>query len=115
MGEGEDVNNFIPYVEDITLFFSHGFTTALGVEGANVEAVVKSRDGSKQKKFDKGEAVSLSITELLEMTGIELEDRHEDSGGLAPEEHEDSHHWPLFRMTGVDITMGKRRPNPISS
>ena len=109
IGEGHDINNFVPYIEDLTLFFSHGFTTALGIEGANVKATISSSDGSQKKKFAKGEPISLTITELLDMAGVDLDEHHENSGGRKPEDDPRSANWPLFRMTGVDITLGQLR------
>lgn len=108
VGKGGGINAFVPYVEDLELFFSHGFTTSLGVGGANVEATIKSQDERRSKTFKEGEPVNMRISELLEMAGIDLNDRHEDSGGLPPDDDSRSSGWPFYRMTGVDLTLGKR-------
>lgn len=105
--QGKDVNNFIPFVEDIELFFSHGFTTALGIDGANVKSTIKSRDKPLRKTFGEGKPINLKISELLEMANVKLDDRHDNSGGRPPQDDPRSAGWPLFRMTGVDITIGK--------
>lgn len=104
---GTNVNNFIPYVEDIVFFFSHGFTTSLGIGAANVETLVKSSDGSLTKRFAKGSPIRLKISDMLDMAGIRLDDRHEKSGGQEPSGGFESPNWPLYRMTGIDITLGK--------
>lgn len=107
VGIGEDANKFIPFVEDLDLFFSHGFTTSLGVSGANVETVLKSRDGGNEKKFEKGQAVTLKVGDLVRMAGVDLNARHVNSGGLDPSKDARSEGWPLFRMTGVDLIVGR--------
>eukprot|EP01138_Halocafeteria_seosinensis_P006958 gb/GECG01007116.1/.p1 GENE.gb/GECG01007116.1/~~gb/GECG01007116.1/.p1 ORF type:complete len:418 (+),score=51.72 gb/GECG01007116.1/:1-1254(+) len=112
VGRGEPVNNFIPGVENITLFFSHGFTTSIGISDANVQTTVRSEKGDKPKNFAEGEPVSIQIAELLDMAGIDLDERHIDSGGEPPEH---GRKWPLFRMTGVDITVEMRYKNFRSS
>eukprot|EP01138_Halocafeteria_seosinensis_P008861 gb/GECG01009057.1/.p1 GENE.gb/GECG01009057.1/~~gb/GECG01009057.1/.p1 ORF type:complete len:399 (+),score=48.59 gb/GECG01009057.1/:1-1197(+) len=100
--EGNNVNAFIPDTELINLYFSHAFTTSIGVGGANVPTTVQSQDGSRQKKFAKDEAIGISMGELLDMAGVSLDARHPKSGGQPPPA---GMQWPLWRMTGVSIMM----------
>eukprot|EP01138_Halocafeteria_seosinensis_P006955 gb/GECG01007113.1/.p1 GENE.gb/GECG01007113.1/~~gb/GECG01007113.1/.p1 ORF type:complete len:394 (+),score=45.51 gb/GECG01007113.1/:1-1182(+) len=108
VGKGRPVNAFIPAIEDINLFFSHGFTTALGIGDANVESKLQSDNGKLSKKFENGEPVHIKLSELLEMAGIDLDARHKDSGGAPPTP---GTKWPIYRMTGVDITVEMKYQN----
>eukprot|EP01138_Halocafeteria_seosinensis_P006740 gb/GECG01006893.1/.p1 GENE.gb/GECG01006893.1/~~gb/GECG01006893.1/.p1 ORF type:complete len:433 (+),score=49.34 gb/GECG01006893.1/:1-1299(+) len=95
-------NAFVPDIEDLYLVFSHSFPTALGVEGSNVETTVESKDGSKSKKFKEGDSVRIRVSELLNMAGIDLDDRNENSGGAPPVY---GMYWPIYRMTGLSLPM----------
>jgi hypothetical protein len=90
--------------ELISLYFSHAFTTSLGVGDANVPTTVQSQDGNDQKKFEKDEVIGITIGDLFRMAGIQPDDRNPNSGGQAPKGNMD---WPLWRMTGVSFMMGK--------
>lgn len=67
-----------------------------------METSVESIDGRLKKHFKDGEVVSLKVSELLDMTGISLDDRNRNSGGDEPIEHMD---WPMYRMTGMKILL----------
>lgn len=59
-------------------------------------------DSSASKSFEKNERISLTMDELLRLGGVQLSDVNVDSGGLSPEESNNTN-WPLFRLTGVAL------------
>ena len=63
-----------------------------------METVFQTVTGEEKKRFAAGEAVSIQISELLQLAGISLNDRNTNSGGLRPE---NGMQWPLYRMTGM--------------
>lgn len=95
---GRTLCGLLADIENLDLVFSHSFTTALGVDGSNVETVISSKDGSNSKSFQEGNPVRIRLSELLDMAGIDLDDRNDNSGGAPPA---DGMKWPIYRMTGT--------------
>ena len=105
---GESKNAFVPDIENVTLFATHTASSGVGVGGVNIEGTMKRRDGQVLKKIADGSPIEIKISELLEMTGISLDDRNVDSGGDPPTS---GMHWPLYRLTGVSILVEMKYEN----
>ena len=85
-------------MEKFRLVMSHSFSTKIGETGINVETTVESIRGDTKIHFKEGETISLQVSQLLNMSGIHLDDRNKNSGGNEPTEDMD---WPIYRMTGT--------------
>eukprot|EP01138_Halocafeteria_seosinensis_P001941 gb/GECG01001988.1/.p1 GENE.gb/GECG01001988.1/~~gb/GECG01001988.1/.p1 ORF type:complete len:421 (+),score=58.29 gb/GECG01001988.1/:1-1263(+) len=102
------VNAFAPGVEKLTLAFSHSFSTSIGISGTNTKAMIRSETTGAKREFPEGSPIRIQVSELLKLTGIDLDERNANSGGLPPAS---GRKWPLYRMTGVSIPLELKYEN----
>jgi len=96
--KSESANYFVPGIDSMELGIGHSFRTLSRGSQANVETTLVNMDGTPIKTIPAGTPISLSLTELLNASGIPSLDAPNELGTVA-----DSIGVPKFRMTGARL------------